>query len=80
MVVKIDSDLCDGCGICIEDCPTEVLKLDQNKNKAVIVYGQDCWDYYCCLCEDRCPNKALQVLPLPISESERPIARKLRPF
>ncbi|HEY4135349.1 MAG TPA: ferredoxin family protein [Alphaproteobacteria bacterium] len=59
MTVAIDAAKCDGCGICIESCPVDVLRLDAATGKAVPVYEADC--HVCCLCEDDCPTKAIDI-------------------
>jgi NAD-dependent dihydropyrimidine dehydrogenase PreA subunit len=59
MTVTIDNAKCDGCGICIESCPVDVLRLDLVTGKAVAVYEADC--HVCCLCEDDCPTKAIDI-------------------
>lgn len=53
-IVKINQDLCNGCGICIEDCPTDVFRKDPESGKAYISYIEDCWES-CHLCELECP-------------------------
>lgn len=59
---KIDSRLCNGCGICVERCPMDVLRMDEETNKAFIKYIRDCQS--CFLCEIECPEKAIEVMPL----------------
>ena len=55
----IRRDWCKGCGICVEFCPTAVLELDET-DRAVAVRLKDC---ICCkLCENRCPDLAIEVL------------------
>ncbi len=62
MAVKsLDAQLCDGCGICIEDCPVDVFKLDPVTHKAMVAYNRYCCECY--LCEKICPKKAIQVTP-----------------
>ena len=51
----IDLHLCDGCGICIEICPTKALGLVGGK--AEIVNPQAC--HYDAACEDHCPKGAI---------------------
>lgn len=55
----IRRDWCKGCGICVEFCPGAVLELDET-DRAVAVRIEDC---ICCkLCENRCPDLAIEVL------------------
>ena len=57
--LTIDLDLCDGCGICIDSCPTDVLRLDSAAEKVTVAYADDC--QACYLCQDDCPQKAIVV-------------------
>lgn len=55
---SINREWCKGCGICVEFCPKQVLRLDE-EGKAVAVTPQDC---ICCrLCEFRCPDLAIEI-------------------
>ncbi len=56
-VKGIDLKLCNGCGICVEDCPTEVFKMDLTTVKAYIAYPEDCGE--CELCPGFCPVGAI---------------------
>ncbi|MCZ2809722.1 MAG: 4Fe-4S binding protein [Candidatus Bathyarchaeota archaeon] len=64
MSVEIDRDKCDGCGVCVEMCPMDALRLDEGE-KAYVKYDE-CW--YCGCCELECPRKAVKLrLPYLIS-------------
>ena len=57
----IRRDWCKGCGICVEFCPGTVLELDE-MDRSVAVRLEDC---ICCkLCENRCPDLAIEVLTM----------------
>ncbi len=58
---KIDYMLCSGCGICVDRCPMDVLRLDQKTRKPFIKYLRDCQS--CFLCEMDCPVGAIYVTP-----------------
>jgi len=58
---KIDFDLCTGCGTCVDHCPMDVIRLDEQTNKAVVTYLRDCQS--CFLCEMDCPEEAIYVTP-----------------
>ena len=60
-IQKIDEELCNGCGICVEDCPVDVLRMNE-KDKAYIVYPQDCG--VCFQCATNCPVLAVTVSSL----------------
>ena len=60
-IKEIDQDLCTGCGICVESCSVDVIRMDDNSQKAVIRYPQDCM--LCELCSLDCPVEAIIVTP-----------------
>jgi NAD-dependent dihydropyrimidine dehydrogenase PreA subunit len=61
-VRKIDVALCNGCGICVDYCPMDVLKMDEKSQKAFLKYVRDCQS--CFLCERECPEKAIFCVPV----------------
>lgn len=63
---RIDSELCKGCGFCIEFCPEEVLEFSESINKQgyqypVIKSGKENSCIACGMCERVCPELAIQV-------------------
>lgn len=66
-IKKIDEELCNGCGICLESCSMDVIRLDEVTEKAFIAFGDDCATCY--MCEMDCPTDAIYVSP----EVSRPI-------
>lgn len=56
--VEINRAACTGCGVCIETCPTDVLRLDKEA-KAFAAYGQDCQG--CFICQWDCVFAAITV-------------------
>lgn len=58
-VRRINYTLCDGCGICVDDCPMDVFCMDSLGSKAIIKYLRDCQN--CFLCESNCPQDAIYV-------------------
>lgn len=60
-VKYLKEELCNGCGLCVEDCVTDVFVLDVATGKAKVAYGEDCWE--CTLCEKICPTKAIELTP-----------------
>ncbi len=57
---KIVAEDCTGCGICINSCPTDVIRMDSETNKAIIAYPEDCM--VCKWCEKDCPEDCVTVL------------------
>jgi NAD-dependent dihydropyrimidine dehydrogenase PreA subunit len=55
----IDLSLCDGCGVCVDSCPTDVLRMDAEAGKVTIAYANDC--QACYLCQDDCPQHCIAV-------------------
>ncbi len=60
-IEKIDPALCEGCGICVDSCPLDVIRMDAKSKKAVISYPDDCM--LCLACERDCPTRAIYVSP-----------------
>ena len=81
MIEHIDEKKCIGCGLCVEICPMDVLRMKTDfaivsqpekkkplpEYKATIAYFNDCMT--CFTCELNCPSGAIDVGFSPI---ERP--------
>ena len=65
--VKIDVNVCTGCGACVDSCPTDVIRMKDLK--AHVMYAEDCQG--CFMCEFDCPVEAIYVQPHRYSENER---------
>jgi 2-oxoglutarate ferredoxin oxidoreductase subunit delta len=69
-------DLCTGCGLCVERCPTQAVEMAARQlpadGRPVIVRPDDC--VYCGLCEEMCPAGAIalayEIVLNPSSSSE----------
>lgn len=57
MPIIIDFEKCDGCGDCVEVCPTESITLVQDKAH---FDPEDCVD--CEACVEACPNEAITMV------------------
>jgi NAD-dependent dihydropyrimidine dehydrogenase PreA subunit len=64
-IKRIDKGLCNGCGICVNSCPTDVIRLDRQSKKAVIKYPEDCM--LCEWCKTDCPQHAISISPDKVS-------------
>jgi NAD-dependent dihydropyrimidine dehydrogenase PreA subunit len=53
----IQPDLCTGCGICVDTCPTNALA--EVKGKASLIHPEACT--YCTACQDICPEGAITL-------------------
>jgi NAD-dependent dihydropyrimidine dehydrogenase PreA subunit len=60
-IERIDSELCNGCGICINSCAMDVIRIDKENKKAIIKYPEDCM--LCELCAYDCPQDAIYISP-----------------
>jgi NAD-dependent dihydropyrimidine dehydrogenase PreA subunit len=60
-IERINHELCIGCGVCVDTCPMDVIRLDKKIKKAVIKYPQDCM--LCLYCERECPVRAIYISP-----------------
>ena len=55
MAVKVDNDKCTGCGACVEICPVNAIKIENEK----AVIGEECID--CGACISQCPVEAISM-------------------
>jgi ferredoxin len=53
----IDPLRCDGCGLCVQVCPTGTLGRDENSGRAIVVRPEAC--DYTGHCETICPTAAI---------------------
>ena len=61
-IEKIDPKLCDGCGICVDACALDVIRMDEKSKKAVIQYPEECMTCY--ICKTDCPKEAIYISPV----------------
>ena len=58
-IEQINQVLCNGCGICVNSCPMDVIRLDKPSKKAVIQYKEECM--LCGQCRRFCPQNAITI-------------------
>jgi len=56
MPAKVDSELCTGCESCVDSCPSEAIKMENDK---ALVDADACVD--CAVCVDECPVEAISM-------------------
>ncbi|MCK5163709.1 MAG: ferredoxin family protein [Desulfobacula sp.] len=48
--IYINKEICDGCGMCVEICMSDVFVLNPKKGKPPLVrYPDECWFCGCCI-------------------------------
>ena len=65
--IRVEDELCDLCGACVAECPTNALRVENQGDKQLLVYSPaKCIG--CTICEKVCPHQALRaelLLPPP---------------
>ena len=60
MKVKVDADLCTGCGLCVDACP-EVFKMDDSRAQVIVEEAPEkAWNT-CREAADNCPVEAIKI-------------------
>ena len=50
---------CDGCGHCVDICPSDIMHIDKTHRRAVNIEPNMCWECYSCV--KACPQNAIDV-------------------
>ena len=50
---------CDGCGHCVDICPSDIMHIDENIRRAKNIEPNFCWECYSCV--KACPQNAIDV-------------------
>jgi 2-oxoglutarate ferredoxin oxidoreductase subunit delta len=63
-MIKIDKELCKGCGYCVDACPFGVIVIEEEFNTkgyfpASPGHPDKCTG--CCMCAEICPEVAIEV-------------------
>ena len=56
MATIVDQEKCEGCGDCVEACPSEAIEIVEGKAQ---IKEEDCAD--CGSCVDECPTEAISI-------------------
>ncbi|KYK21458.1 ferredoxin [Thermoplasmatales archaeon SG8-52-2] len=56
MAAVVDKEKCTGCGSCVEACPVDAIKVENDK---AIIDNDECID--CGTCVDECPEGAISL-------------------
>ena len=48
---------CDGCGHCVDICPSDIMHIDETIRRAKNIEPNFCWECYSCV--KACPNLSL---------------------
>ncbi len=68
--ILFDESVCNGCNICVEVCPMDILGPSPEKNKPpLVLYGDEC--RYCGACWIRCPHGKRHALKIIVPPSMR---------
>ncbi|HMK54535.1 MAG TPA: DNA-directed RNA polymerase subunit D [Methanobacteriaceae archaeon] len=57
--ITIDTDKCEVCGQCAQECPRSVYQMDEKKNQILVVDLENC--SMCKTCAKDCPSQAITV-------------------
>ena len=50
---------CDGCGLCVDICPSDIMHIDETNRRAKNIEPNFCWECYSCV--KAWPNHAIDV-------------------
>jgi flavin-dependent dehydrogenase/ferredoxin len=62
-VIRLDPNLCDGCGLCVRTCPELVYTQEAQRDPAVVNFPERCIG--CLACDEDCPRGAIRVHRMP---------------
>jgi len=64
--IQCDEKACVGCSLCVDECPTHVLEMDEKKTIPKVVAPKECFG--CLSCSEICPATAITHKNVPLSE------------
>jgi NAD-dependent dihydropyrimidine dehydrogenase PreA subunit len=66
-VLDFDPEKCNGCNMCVEVCPTDVMMPNPvKKQPPIVVYAEECW--YCACCVEECQQSGAITMLHPTSQ------------
>lgn len=60
MRVKVDGELCTGCGLCVDTCP-QVFEMDDSTAKVIVPAVPENARHPCREAADNCPVEAISI-------------------
>jgi adenylylsulfate reductase subunit B len=71
---------CDGCGYCVDICPSDIMHIDETYRRAFNIEPNMCWECYACV--KSCPQHAIDVRGYadfaPMGHSVRPLREEAK--
>jgi NAD-dependent dihydropyrimidine dehydrogenase PreA subunit len=58
--INVDYEACNGCRMCFKVCYVDVWRYDDEEDKPIVAYPEDCTA--CNMCELECPTGAIEVV------------------
>lgn len=66
--VKFNAEICNGCRMCVEVCPDDVLMPNPRRGQpSIVLYPDECW--YCGSCVEECPRPGAITMIHPLQQS-----------
>ena len=59
MPTYTDMTRCDGCGQCVDICPSDIMHIDRTYRRSYNIEPNFCWECYSCV--KACPQNAIDV-------------------
>ena len=60
-VLAFDAEFCNGCNLCVDVCPDDVMMPNPvPKQPPIVVYPEECW--YCGGCVEECARAGITLL------------------
>ena len=66
--VEFDSEICNGCNLCIDICRSDVMMPNPEKKKPpIVLYPDECW--FCGCCVEECNRSGAIKMLHPLNQS-----------